>query len=120
MTSLLPVVLADAVPVVGPLIESLVTWTLDLGIVIIALGTCACIFRIVYGPHLADRAVGADTLAIHLIVLIGLLTMRLRTIVFFDGVLVLSLLGFAGTVAMAQFIARPHLRRLTQSPSTPH
>jgi hypothetical protein len=39
--------------------------------------------------------------------------------VLFDGVLVLSLLGFAGTIAVAHYIVRPHVRRRarTQGPA---
>jgi len=45
-----------------------------------------------------------------LIGLVILLSIRLQTVAVIDGVLVRSLLGFAGTVAMAQYIARPHLK----------
>ena len=70
-----------------------------------------CIYRLLRGPHLADRALATDTLAVNLIGLVTLLTMRLKSPLFVDGILVLSLLGFAGTVAMARYIARPHVRK---------
>jgi multicomponent K+:H+ antiporter subunit F len=88
----------------------LVELTTELGIVLITGGILLCLYRLVRGPHLADRALALDTIAIHLIGLVILLTLRLDSLVLFDGVLVLSLLGFAGTVAVAQYIARPHLR----------
>jgi multicomponent K+:H+ antiporter subunit F len=88
----------------------LVDLTVDLGIVVIVVGMLLCIARMVRGPHLADRAVSLDTIAIHLIGLVILLTIRLNSLILFDGVLVLSLLGFAGAIAVAQYIARPHLR----------
>ena len=86
-------------------------WAVDVGIVCIAIAMLLCVYRLVRGPHLADRALAVDTLAIELIGLVILLAIKWRTPWFMDGVLVLSLLGFAGTVAMAQYIARPHLRR---------
>ncbi len=85
-------------------------WAVDVGIVCIALAMLLCVYRLIRGPHLADRALAVDTLGIELIGLVILLAIRWRTTWFMDGVLVLSLLGFAGTVAMAQYIARPHLR----------
>lgn len=91
--------------------QTMVEWTTDVGIVAIVAGMGLCIVRLVRGPHLADRALAVDTIAVHLIGLVILLTLRLDSLVLFDGVLVLSLLGFAGTVAVAQYILRPHLRR---------
>lgn len=96
----------------------LAIWAVDVGIVCIAIAMVLCVFRLIRGPHLADRALAVDTLSIELIGLVILLSIRWRTTWFMDGVLVLSLLGFAGTVAMAQYIARPHLRqaRITGMP----
>ncbi len=82
---------------------TLLSWV---GMFIIGFGALICIYRIVMGPHLADRAIGADTLSTYLIGLVLLLTLALGNLIFFDGVLVLALLGFAGTVAMAQYLAR--------------
>ena len=86
-------------------------WAVDVGIVCITIAMLICVYRLVRGPHLADRALAVVTMAIELIGLVILLAIKWRTTWFMDGVLVLSLLGFAGTVAMAQYIARPHLRR---------
>ncbi len=88
----------------------LVSWTVIGAIVLIVLGMVACIYRLLRGPHLADRALAVDTLAVQLIGLVLLLMIHWQTPWFIDGILVLSLLGFAGTVAMAQYIGRPHLR----------
>jgi multisubunit Na+/H+ antiporter MnhF subunit len=88
-----------------------VNLAVDFGIVVMVLGILLCVGRLLLGPHLADRALALDTVAIHLIGLVILLTLRLDSLVLMDGVLVLSLLGFAGTIAVAQYIARPHLQR---------
>ena len=87
----------------------LVEWTVEISIVCITLAMFFCVYRLLQGPHLTDRALAVDTLAVKLIGLVILLMIRSRTPWFLDGVLVLSLLSFAGTVAMAQHIARPHL-----------
>lgn len=89
----------------------LVMLAVDVGIVTIAVGVLLCIVRLVRGPHLADRAMALDIIAVHLVGLVVLLTLRIDSLVLFDGVLVLSLLGFAGTIAVAQYILRPHQRR---------
>jgi multicomponent K+:H+ antiporter subunit F len=89
----------------------LVHLAVDFGIVVMVIGISLSIGRLLRGPHLADRALALDTVAIHLIGLVILFTMRLDSLVLMDGVLVLSLLGFAGTIAVAQYIARPHVQK---------
>ena len=89
----------------------LVVVTAEIGIVLIVAGMIGGIYRLLRGPHLSDRALAVDTIAIQLIGLVILLTIRLGTLVYFDGILVLSLLSFAGTVAIAQYIGRPHMKK---------
>jgi multicomponent K+:H+ antiporter subunit F len=91
--------------------EVMVDRTVDVGIVVVAVGVLTCIIRLFRGPHLADRAIALDTIAIHVIGFVILLTLRIDSLVLFDGALILSLVGFAGTVAVAQYIIRPHRRR---------
>ena len=109
--------LAAQTAAVGPAAQPQ-TWShpivmgaVDVGIVVIALSILLCVVRLVRGPHLADRALAVDTLGIMLIGLVILLSLRVHTLMYFDSVLVLALLAFVGTVAMAQYIARPHLKR---------
>ena len=90
---------------------AMVDRAVEIGILTVAAGVLACIVRLFRGPHLADRAVALDTLAVHMVAFVVLLTLRIDSLVLFDGALVLSLVGFAGTVAVAQYILRPHRRR---------
>jgi multicomponent K+:H+ antiporter subunit F len=100
--------------------EALVNYSLDFGIVVVLAGMALCLARLMRGPHLADRALSADALITHLAALVLLFTIRSGTLLLFDGVLVLSLLGFVTSVAAAQYIIRPHLRRLQdRARSTP-
>ena len=88
--------------------QTLVGYTVDFGLIVLAAGMLLCLYRLLKGPHMADRALAADTLAVHLIGLVLLVSVRSQVLIFLDGILVLSLLSFAGTVAAAQYIARPH------------
>jgi multisubunit Na+/H+ antiporter MnhF subunit len=83
----------------------------DVGIAAIGLCMLLCVYRLLRGPHLADRGLAVDTLGVMLIGMVGLLSIRQETIFYIDGILVLSLLSFAGTVATAQFIARKRQQR---------
>lgn len=91
--------------------EAMVDRTVDIGIIVVAIGILICMVRLFKGPHLADRAIALDTIAVHVIGLVILLTLRIDSLVLFDGALVLSLVGFAGTVAVAQYIVRGYRRR---------
>ena len=97
---------------------ALVAYTVDFGIAVAFVGMVICLARILRGPHLADRALAADALMTHLVGLVLLFTIRAETLLLFDGVLVLSLLGFVTTVAAAQYIARPNVRRLREQAAT--
>lgn len=94
------------------LADRITTVTTDIAIIIVVAGIFLCVARLLKGPHLADRALAADTIAVHLVALVALFTMRFETLAFFDGALAISLLGFATTIAMAQYIIRRRLRRL--------
>lgn len=66
---------------------------------------CAA-FRVMRGPRAQDRVLGLD--ALYLAGMLLLLTYGIQTgrTLFFEGALVIALLGFAGTVAFAKFLMR--------------
>ena len=90
---------------------AMVDRVIDVGILTVAAGVLACVIRLFRGPHLADRANASDTIAVHMVAFVILMTLRIDSLVLVDGALVLSLVGFASTVAVAQYIMRPHRRR---------
>lgn len=91
----------------GPFAQN-VTMVLEyiimVGLVTLVLGIVLCLWRILRGPHLADRVLGADALSLHVAGLVIVLAVQLRTTAFFDVVLVVAILGFVSTLAFAQFI----------------
>lgn len=95
---------------------TLLLYVIDVAFVVVFAGMAFCVVRLLRGPHLADRALAADTLITHLMALVILFTIRVESLLLFDGVLVMALLAFVTTVAAAQYIARPHLRRARQTP----
>lgn len=86
--------------------EWLVFAVVDIGLLALAVSFAMCLWRFLRGPTLVDRGLAADTVAMQLVGMTILLTIRLRTLLFFDAVLIISILGFATTVAFAQFIGR--------------
>jgi multicomponent K+:H+ antiporter subunit F len=74
--------------------------------VVLALAMACGAFRMLRGPRAQDRVLGMDSLYIGGLLL--LLTYGIQTgrTLFFEGALVIALLGFAGTVALAKFLMR--------------
>ncbi len=99
-----------AVPPDGPpadvFAERLLFVVMDIGVILIAIAIVLCVARIIRGPTLIDRGVSADVIAVQVAALVLLLTIRLETLLVFDAVLIVSILGFVSTVAFAQFLGR--------------
>ncbi|HWW63289.1 MAG TPA: K+/H+ antiporter subunit F [Sphingomonadaceae bacterium] len=74
--------------------------------IILALAMACGVFRMLCGPRAQDRVLGMDSLYVGGMLL--LLTYGIQTgrTLFFEGALVIALLGFAGTVALAKFLMR--------------
>ncbi len=93
----------DPGPEPGEMI-ALLRWTVTLGFFTLSVGILLCLVRLWRGPSLADRVLASDTLALHVVALVVLLTIYLGDLTFFDAVLGVSIIGFAGTVGFAQYI----------------
>jgi multicomponent Na+:H+ antiporter subunit F len=63
-----------------------------------------CAYRAVRGPTLPDRIVAFDAWVSNLIAVVVLLTIRDRFAFGMDLVLVIAVLGFLGTVAVAKYL----------------
>ena len=74
--------------------------------ILLALAMGCAAFRILRGPRAQDRVLGTDGLYIAGMLL--LLTYGIQTgrTLFFESALVIGLLGFASTVALAKFLMR--------------
>jgi multicomponent K+:H+ antiporter subunit F len=74
--------------------------------VMLGLAMVCAIWRMTLGPRAQDRVLGLDTLYTNSLLL--LLTFGIQTgrTLYFEGALVIALLGFAGNVALAKFLMR--------------
>lgn len=71
---------------------------------ILSISLVATFWRLLRGPSIPDRAVAFDMIMIHLVGLIGMFVVQFRQPILIDAVIVVSVLGFLGTVALARFI----------------
>ena len=79
---------------------------LDFALVAVALAMALCGWRLLRGPSLPDRILALDTLAIHAVALVVLLGIRWQTAMLFEAALIIAMLGFVATVALARFVCR--------------
>ncbi len=81
-------------------------FALDLATGAVALAMLLCGWRLLAGPSLPDRLLALDTLAINAVALVVLLGLRWQTGLLFEAALIIAMLGFVSTVAVARFVTR--------------
>ena len=84
----------------------MIEWALNFALAAVALAMALVAWRLVRGPEPTDRVLALDTLYINTVGLVILLGLRLQSPLLFEAALVIAMLGFIGTVALARFIAR--------------
>lgn len=62
------------------------------------------IYRVVRGPSWADRIMALDFLAVNVAVLIVLIALRSGATAFLDAALIVAILGFLSTAALASYL----------------
>ena len=65
-----------------------------------------CAWRLLRGPEVTDRVLAMDTLYMNTVALIVLLGLRWDTPLLFEAALLVAMLGFASTVALARYLSR--------------
>jgi multicomponent K+:H+ antiporter subunit F len=81
-------------------------WSVIAAQTLLGLAMLCATFRILRGPRAQDRVVGFDTLYVNAMLLLVTFGIRSGTAIYYEAALVIALLGFAGTVALAKFLLR--------------
>ncbi|MEC8982230.1 MAG: monovalent cation/H+ antiporter complex subunit F [Actinomycetota bacterium] len=76
----------------------------QLGVVTLVAGIGMAMVRIVRGPEVADRVLAADVLSLEVVGLVILLAVDQQRSLSLDAALLVAIVGFASTLAFAQFI----------------
>jgi multicomponent Na+:H+ antiporter subunit F len=74
------------------------------GLVIAALVTLFSAYRVVQGPTTPDRVVALDTIATNVVAIAALFAMWTEEGLFVDVALVLAIIGFISTIAVARYV----------------
>lgn len=81
------------------------------GFGLVFVGVALALFRLAVGPTLPDRVVALDKMTVSLVAFCGLAAMWSGDAAFLDVALVLALVGFLATVALARFAERAVIRQ---------
>ena len=76
----------------------------QLGVVTLVAGIGMAMVRMVRGPEVADRVLAADVLSLEVVGLVILLAVDQQRSLSLDAALLVAIVGFASTLAFAQFI----------------
>jgi multicomponent K+:H+ antiporter subunit F len=72
----------------------------------VALAMACALYRLLRGPRAQDRVLALDTLYVNAMLLILIFGVRYATALYFEAALVIAMLGFVSTVALAKFLLR--------------
>jgi multicomponent K+:H+ antiporter subunit F len=64
------------------------------------------LYRLLRGPRAPDRILALDTMYVNGMALLVLLGLTQDSFVYFEAALVIAMLGFVGTVALAKYVQR--------------
>ena len=81
-------------------------YAIDFALFAVALAMGLCMFRLLRGPETTDRLLALDTLYINAVALAILLGLRWQTPLLFEAALLIAMLGFVSTVALARYVSR--------------
>jgi multicomponent K+:H+ antiporter subunit F len=84
----------------------MLTAALNFAFAAIGLAMVLNIYRFIRGPDVTDRIVALDTLYINIIALLLIIDIRLSTDLFFEAAVLIAMMGFIGTVALAKHARR--------------
>ena len=81
-------------------------WMLTIAPILLALAMAATAYRIIRGPRAQDRILSLDALYVNAMLVLVIFGMKTGTTTYFEIALIIGLLGFVGTVALAKFLMR--------------
>ena len=84
----------------------MMTTALYITISMVVVAAILNVYRLIKGPDAPDRVLALDTLYINAIGLIILLGIALGTRLYLEAALLIAVMGFVGTVALAKYLKR--------------
>jgi len=77
--------------------------------VLIGLSMVLSLYRLLIGPSVPDRVLALDTVFVNTVALVLVLGILFKTDLYFEAVLIIAMMGFVGTCALAKYVLRGDL-----------
>ena len=84
-------------------------YALGICMVAITLSMFMCLYRLIIGPSIVDRLLALDTLFLNATCLVVVLGIYWSATSLFEGALLVAMLGFVSTVALARYFTSGHV-----------
>lgn len=84
----------------------MLAFALDVASVSVAAAILLAAVRLFIGPGMPDRILALDVLFMNAVAIAVLLGIRLDSLAYFDAAILVAMLGFVSTVALARYAAR--------------
>ena len=84
----------------------ILTYALTYAQIALVLAMVLAALRILRGPRAQDRVLALDTLYVNSLLFMMTVGIRAGSVFFFEAALVIAMLGFVATVALAKFLMR--------------
>lgn len=72
----------------------------------VGLSQLLAMVRLIRGPHIGDRILSLDTMVVNAIGVIILIGFTWGTQMYFESAMIIAMLGFVSSVALARFVLR--------------
>jgi multicomponent K+:H+ antiporter subunit F len=81
-------------------------WAVAGAQIMLAIAMLLAGWRILRGPRAQDRVLGLDTLYVNAMLSVLVLGIRTGSTIYFEAAVIIALLGFTATMALAKFLMR--------------
>ena len=88
------------------MIAQLLVWSVLVAQILLSIAMACAVFRVLRGPRAQDRVLAVDTLYVNATMLLLTFGIRTASTLYFEAALIIALLGFVTTAALAKFLMR--------------
>ncbi|AYA69986.1 monovalent cation/H+ antiporter subunit F [Acinetobacter sp. CWB-G5] len=88
---------------------TILPYALGICLIAITISMLLCLIRLIIGPSIVDRLLALDTLFLNAICLIIILGIYWASTSLFEGALLVAMLGFVSTAALARYFTSGHV-----------
>ncbi len=85
---------------------TIISWSIIIAQLLLGIAMVITLVRLVVGPRAQDRVLSLDSMYVVALLMLITFGMRVGSVIYFEAALLIGLLGFVGTVALAKFLMR--------------